>query len=59
MNATGPVTIADQGSGLFTTTAGNGAGGNIFVNANSVTLQNGGTLSAKTGRIPEMRATLP
>jgi large exoprotein involved in heme utilization and adhesion len=35
-------------SGIFTDTQGEGAGGNIFVNANSVTLQNGGTLSATT-----------
>jgi filamentous hemagglutinin family protein len=38
-------------SGIFTDTSGTGAGGNIFVNANSVTLQNGGTLSAKTSGI--------
>ena len=36
------------GSGLFTDTQGTGAGGNITLNANTVTLQNGGTLSAKT-----------
>jgi large exoprotein involved in heme utilization and adhesion len=35
-------------SGIFTDTQGTGAGGDIFVNANSVTLQNGGTLSAST-----------
>jgi hypothetical protein len=35
-------------SGIFTDTEGTGAGGNILVNANSVALQNGGTLSAKT-----------
>ena len=40
--------IDGAGSGVFTDTQGIGAGGNIFVNANSVTLQNGGTLSAKT-----------
>jgi|CXWL01.1.fsa_nt_gi filamentous hemagglutinin family protein len=34
--------------GIFTDTQGTGAGGNISVNANTVTLQNGGTLSAKT-----------
>jgi large exoprotein involved in heme utilization and adhesion len=42
------VLIDGAGSGLFTDTQGTGAGGNIFVNANSVTLQDGGTLSAKT-----------
>gem|GEM_PF-859442 len=42
------VLIDGSGSGLFTDTQGTGAGGNIFLNANSVTLQNGGTLSAKT-----------
>ena len=42
------VVIDGTGSGIFTETQGSGAGGNIVVNANSVTLQNGGTLSAKT-----------
>ena len=42
------VLIDGVDSGIFTTTEGTGAGGNIFVNANSVTLQNGGTLSATT-----------
>jgi filamentous hemagglutinin family protein len=42
------VLIDGAGSGIFTDTQGTGAGGNIFVNANSVTLQSGGTLSAKT-----------
>ena len=42
------VMIDGSGSGIFTDTQGTGAGGDIFVNANSVTLQNGGTLSAKT-----------
>ena len=37
-----------DGSGIFTDTQGTGAGGNIFVSANSVTLQNGGALSATT-----------
>ena len=53
VNATGPVTIADQGSGLFTTTVGTGAGGNIHLSANSVTLQNGAQISSSstgTGR---------
>jgi large exoprotein involved in heme utilization and adhesion len=42
------VLIDGSGSGIVTDTQGTGAGGSIFVNANSVTLQNGGTLSAKT-----------
>ena len=42
------VIIDGTGSGIFTDTQGKGAGGNIFVNANSVTLQNGGRLSATT-----------
>ena len=42
------ILIDGPGSGIFTDTQGIGAGGNIFVNANSFTLQNGGTLSAKT-----------
>ncbi len=42
------VLIDGLGSGIFTDTQGTGAGGNIFINANTVTLQNGGTLSART-----------
>ena len=42
------VLIDGTGSGIFTDTQGAGAGGNIVVNANNVTLQRGGTLSAKT-----------
>ena len=42
------VLIDGPGSGIFTDTQGTGAGGNVFVDADSVTLQNGGTLSAKT-----------
>ena len=42
------VLIDGTGSGIFTDTQGTGAGGNIFVNANTVTLQNSGTLSAAT-----------
>jgi large exoprotein involved in heme utilization and adhesion len=42
------VLIDGAGSGIFTDTQGTGAGGNISVNADSVTLQNGGTLSAAT-----------
>jgi len=42
------VLIDGLGSGIFTDTSGTGAGGNIFVNANTITLQNGGILSATT-----------
>jgi large exoprotein involved in heme utilization and adhesion len=42
------VLIEGAGSGISTDTHGTGAGGNIFVNADNVTLQNGGTLSAET-----------
>jgi large exoprotein involved in heme utilization and adhesion len=46
MNATGPVTIADQGSGLFTTTVSNGVGGNIKVVGSGIHLSNGASISA-------------
>jgi filamentous hemagglutinin family protein len=50
------VHIDGSGSGIFTDTEGTGAGGSIFVNANSVTLQNGGTLSVATsGTAPTAR----
>lgn len=42
------VLIDGSGSGIFTDTQGTGAGGNISVDADSVTLQNGGMLSAAT-----------
>ena len=42
------IVIDGPGSGIFTTTSGTGAGGDIFLHANSVTLQNGGALSAST-----------
>jgi filamentous hemagglutinin family protein len=42
------VLISDPGSGIFTNAHDTGTAGNIFVNANSVTIQNGGTLSAAT-----------
>jgi filamentous hemagglutinin family protein len=42
------VLIDGAGSAILTTTEGTGAGGNITLNANSVTLQNGGLLSATT-----------
>jgi len=50
------VLIDGFSTGVFTDTQGTGAGGNILVNANSVTLQNGGALSAKTsGSSPTAR----
>src|SRR6185437_6913454 len=47
------VTISGKGefgntSGIFTNTKGSGSGGNISVNANSITLQKDGMLSAET-----------
>lgn len=46
VNASGPVTIAGQGSGLFTTTADSGAGGNINLRGSAILLNNGAALSA-------------
>ncbi|HSL01956.1 MAG TPA: hypothetical protein VK901_00275, partial [Nitrospiraceae bacterium] len=46
VNATGPVTMADQGSGLFTTTVGNGVGGNITLRGSAIQVSNGASLSA-------------
>jgi filamentous hemagglutinin family protein len=40
--------IDGAGSGIFTNTEDIGAGGSISVDANAVTLQNGGTISAST-----------
>jgi filamentous hemagglutinin family protein len=45
---TQPILINGGGSGIFTNTEGSGAAGNILVHGSSVTLQNGGTLSATT-----------
>ena len=42
------ILIDGAGTGIFTDAKGTGAGGDITLNANSVTLQNGGTLSAVT-----------
>ena len=47
------VLIDGPGSGIFTDTQGTGAGGNILVKANSVTLQNSGTLSASSTGLVE------
>jgi large exoprotein involved in heme utilization and adhesion len=46
LNATGPVTFADQGSGLFTTTGGNGEGGDINLRGSAIQLSNGASISA-------------
>jgi filamentous hemagglutinin family protein len=46
VNSSGPVTIAGQGSGLFTTTAGSGAGGNINLRGSTIQLSNGAAISA-------------
>jgi large exoprotein involved in heme utilization and adhesion len=40
--------VDGPGSGVFTNTQDTGAGGSISVDANAVTLQNGGTISAST-----------
>ncbi|MEW6245597.1 MAG: filamentous hemagglutinin N-terminal domain-containing protein [Nitrospirota bacterium] len=40
------IVIDGTGSGIFTTTSGTGAGGDMDLFADTVTLQNGGTLSA-------------
>jgi len=40
--------VEGTGSGIFTNTEDTGTGGNILVNADTVTISNGGTLSAKT-----------
>jgi len=45
---TGSVVIDGMDSGLFTNTQGTGAGGNINLAARSLTVQNGGTISAST-----------
>jgi hypothetical protein len=47
VNATGPVTMADPGSGLFTTTAGSGAGGNINLRGSDIQLSNGASFQPR------------
>ncbi len=42
------ILISGAGSGIFTTTEGAGAGGNVLVDSATVTVQNGGSLSAAT-----------
>ena len=47
------VLIDGPGSGIFTDTEGSGAGGAVDLSARSLTIQNGGTISAKTsGTVP-------
>ncbi len=56
---TGPsqsIVIDGGGSGIFTDTQGAGAGGSLNLSAQTVTIQNGGTLSASTSG-PEPTAT--
>jgi len=42
------ILIDGAGSGIFSTTEGTGAGGNITLFANTVTVQNGGTVASST-----------
>jgi filamentous hemagglutinin family protein len=44
----GSVLIDGKGSGILATTEGSGAGGTINLSAKTLTIQNGGTLSAET-----------
>jgi large exoprotein involved in heme utilization and adhesion len=46
VNAIGPVTLTDSGSGFFTDTEGAGTGGNIKVQAARMTMDSGSTVSA-------------
>jgi large exoprotein involved in heme utilization and adhesion len=46
VNATGPVTITGQGSGITTTTVGNSAGGDINLRGSVIQLTNGASISA-------------
>jgi len=47
----GSVVIDGPGSGIFTDAQGTGAGGNASLSAQSVTIQNSGTISASTTEI--------
>jgi len=47
-NSAQSIFIDGSGSGIFTDTQGEGAGGNITLKAENITIQHGGTLSAKT-----------
>ena len=46
--STGSVVIDGAGSGIFADTEGTGAGGSINLSAKTLTIQNGGTISAST-----------
>jgi filamentous hemagglutinin family protein len=48
LNSTGSVLIDGTRSGIFADTEGTGAGGTIDLSARTVTIQNGGTISAET-----------
>lgn len=54
--STGSVLIDGEGSGIFADTEGTGVGGTINVSARTLTIQNGGTISASTTGI-DPRAT--
>jgi filamentous hemagglutinin family protein len=47
-NPSTSVLIDGAGSGIFTNAQGTGPGGSMIINANTITLQNGGSLSAAT-----------
>lgn len=48
VGSTGSVIIDGEGSGIFADTEGTGAGGTINLSAKTLTIQNGGTISAST-----------
>jgi filamentous hemagglutinin family protein len=48
LGPTGSVIIDGQGSGIFADTEGTGVGGSINLSAKTLTIQNGGTISAST-----------
>ncbi len=48
INSRNSVTIDGQGSGIFTNAEGVGPAGNVVLTATTVSLQNGGTISAST-----------
>ncbi|GKS63957.1 hypothetical protein YTPLAS72_12610 [Nitrospira sp.] len=56
LGTTGSIVINGTDSGIFTNTEGTGAGGSINLSAKSLTIQNGGTISASTTGI-DSRAT--
>jgi filamentous hemagglutinin family protein len=48
IGSTGSVIVDGAGSGIFADTEGTGAGGSISLSAKTLTIQNGGTISAST-----------